>query len=692
VSSHAAAASGGHGDGLTRARPIALLRPGATAWTALGVGALLCLVAFAANGGLRLGETTTVEMALLLGCGIGGAGAILATPDRGRWWGAGVAALFLVFAGWTLLSITWAVQPSDAWVEANRTLTYVAVFAAALALVRVAPRQWQGVLAGIVLATVVVSVYALATKVFPGTLSSDELYARLRAPFGYWNATGLFAALGIPACVWLGARRHGWGPASALAFPAVGLLLVTMLLAYSRGALLALVIGLGFWFAVVPLRLRGAAVLLCGAAGAVPIALWAFAREGLTTDRLSTGLRGPAGHQLGVLLIVMVVLLTVIGLAVVFRETRWSLARATRRRIGTTLLVILALSPIVLAGYLVTTERGLFGSVSHAWTSLTDPSAASPPNDPSRLTAVGSVRSRYWNEALKTFQDHPWVGVGAEGYATVRPFYRQDTLEVRHAHGFVVQTLADLGIVGLLLSLVALGGWAWATARATGLRRQDRGSPFTPERIGLLTMASIVVVYGVHSFVDWTWFIPGCTVVALLCGGWVAGRGPLARQRDALAPLRGPRSWAREVPALAGAVLALAIALVVTWAVWQPLRSLDATNDALARLEAGDVAGAQLQADVAHGRNPLSLEPLSVLAVAQSRAGDQQAALATLQRETRMQPANPEPWVRLADFQFNKLKDAQGALVSLRHAVYLDPRNTQTVGAYLVVYRASRES
>jgi hypothetical protein len=343
----------------------------------------------------------------------------------------------------------------------------------------------------------------------------------------------------------------------------------------------------------------------------------------------------------------------------------------------------------VLAGYLVTTDRGLFGSVSHAWTTLTDPSAASPPNDPSRLTAIGSVRSRYWNEALKTFKDHPWVGVGAEGYATVRPFYRQDTLEVRHAHGFVVQTLADLGIVGLLLSLAALGAWAWVAVRATGLRRRDRGSPYGPERIGLLTMATIVVVYGVHSFVDWTWFIPGCTVVALLCAGWVAGRGPFELQGAPIAPLRAPRAWLRERPALAGAALAVVIALMVTWAVWQPLRSLDATNGALAKLEAGDVAAAQREAQLAHDRNPLSLEPLSVLAVAQSRAGDDRGALATLRREVRMQPANPEPWVRLADFQFNKLDDPRAALQSLRHAVYLDPRNRQIVGAYLVAYRAT---
>ena len=42
----------------------------------------------------------------------------------------------------------------------------------------------------------------------------------------------------------------------------------------------------------------------------------------------------------------------------------------------------------------------------------------------------------------------------------------------------------------------------------------------------MATLLSICVVFGVHSFVDWTWFVPGNAVLALLCAGWLAGRGP----------------------------------------------------------------------------------------------------------------------------------------------------------------------
>jgi len=669
-------------------RSVAVPRPGAGVWTTLVVAAILSAVCFAAQGGSSLGSTTKTELALLLGAGVAGAATLLAAPARGAWWGAGTLSAFVALGAWTVLSITWAVQPADAWLEVSRTLTYVAVFAVGICAVRVAPERWPSVLAGVALAGVVVCGYALLTKVFPGALNPDEPYARLRAPFGYWNATGLAAALAVPSLVWLGARRHGHAALNALAFPGLGIVFVALMLAYSRGALLAVVIGMAFWFVTVPLRLRGGAVLASSALIAAPVILWAFGRGPLTTDRLTAAVRAPAGHQLGILLVAMVLVLGAVGLLIGFVTAARPLGEAQRRRTGIAVLCAVALVPVGIGIGLMTTHRGLFGSVSHGWHALTDPHASSPPNDPSRLTAVGSVRARYWNEALKAWKDHPVVGVGAGGYATVRPFYRQDTLQVRHAHGYVVQTMADLGIVGLLISLALAVAWLMTAAGTVGLRRGDRGRPYPPERIGLLTLVTTVIVFAVHSFVDWTWFIPGNALPALLCAGWVAGRGPLGRLGAQHAPLRlSARDWLADRQALAGAGAVLAIAVVVAWATWQPLRSLNASNDALAAIEKGNVSAAQSDAIRAHDLDPVALDPLSVLAVAQSRAGRDADALATLKREVVRQPANPEVWVRLADFQLNRLHHSHDALRSLQAALYLDSHNPDVIGAYLVVYR-----
>ncbi len=82
-------------------------------------------------------------------------------------------------------------------------------------------------------------------------------------------------------------------------------MLVTLLLAYSRGALAALVLGLALWLCLVPLRLRGVAVLCAGALGAGVVVAWDFSQHALTTDNTPLAARVSAGHQLGVLLAAM---------------------------------------------------------------------------------------------------------------------------------------------------------------------------------------------------------------------------------------------------------------------------------------------------------------------------------------------------------------------------------------------------
>ena len=144
-------------------------------------------------------------------------------------------------------------------------------------------------LQGVALACLIVCGWALATKVFPAALAADETFARLREPFGYWNAVGLMAALGVPPLLWLAARRSGHAAVNALAWPGLGLLIVALMLSYSRGGLLALFVGLAFWFAVVPLRLRGALPLVAAALAAAPVVAWAFARDALSTDRDPAG-------------------------------------------------------------------------------------------------------------------------------------------------------------------------------------------------------------------------------------------------------------------------------------------------------------------------------------------------------------------------------------------------------------------
>jgi O-antigen ligase len=281
-------------------------------------------------------------------------------------------------------------------------------------------------------------------------------------------------------------------------------------------------------------------------------------------------------------------------------------------------------------------------------------------------------------------------GVGAGGYATLRPRYRQDDLEVRHAHGYVVQTLADLGLAGLLISVALAGFWLVAATSAVGRERRLRWSmAFTPERVGMLTLLSVVVIFAAHSLVDWTWFVPGNAVVALLCAGWLAGRGPLLPE-----PVAGGGGLRERIRAglrirrRAGlAAAAIVVALIAAWTTWQPLRSQNAMDDALVALEGKNIDAARADAQAAQDRNSLAVEPLFVRSVVEQQAGDKVAARRALEDAVKLQPSNSEPWLRLADFDLNVLRDPSQAKAALGPALYLDPRSPSGIALYLQAQR-----
>ena len=653
----------------------------------LGLAAIICAIAFSADGGLQAGRTTPAEIGLILGGGLAVAGSLLLAPRRERLWGIWPVVLFVALAALTALSIAWAANPSDTWLEADRTFAYLATFAGAAALAHAVPHRWGALVGAITLSCVVISAYAVLTKILPAALNPDEVYSRLSEPFGYWNSVGLMAALGVPGVLWLGTRRTGHQTLNALAYPALGLLLLTILLSYSRGALLAAVIGGAFWIATVkPRRLRAAALVLVGSTGAGLAATWVFAHSALSDDRVPVDLREQAGLQLAVLVAVLLAVLALAGLMVGFIAVAQQPSPRTRRRISTVLLVCLALVPVGLAIAGEGGKQGLTDSISNRWKSLTDPNAGSPNNQPGRLTAAGSVRARYWDEALRIFDDNTLKGVGAGGYATVRKRYRKADPAVRTAHGYVVQTAADLGIAGLAISLALTIAWLACALAATGLRRRDRIRSYSPERIGLLTLVAVALVFGVHSLIDWTWFVPANAVVALLAAGWVAGRGPLAaapprRTHGSLSERLRAGLHDRSRAISAAAVVLLAV--VAAWTVWQPQRSDTLGQDALATLEAGDVDGARKQAQAARDHNPLAVEPLFKLAQIEEQAHNRQIqARAALQQAVRLQPANPEPWIQLANFEL-RAGDAKAAETASRRAVYLDPRSSRPLGVFL---------
>ena len=62
---------------------------------------------------------------------------------------------------------------------------------------RLAPNGWLVLLRGLLIAIAVVTGYALASRIWPADIAPNDLYSRLAQPYGYWNALGLTAAMGV---------------------------------------------------------------------------------------------------------------------------------------------------------------------------------------------------------------------------------------------------------------------------------------------------------------------------------------------------------------------------------------------------------------------------------------------------------------------------------------------------------------
>jgi hypothetical protein len=188
---------------------------------ALILGAALAGIAFGAAGGTELSRTTVTEVATVLAAGVVVA-VVVAWGPRGPLYGATALTLFGLLAFLTALSITWAIVPDLAYIEAGRTLAYFAVFAAGIAGARLAAHAGPAVMKGILIAAIATVAYALLARVWPGSLAENEVSNRIGQPYQYWNAVGTTAALAFPGLLWLGARREAavWG--RALAYPGFG--------------------------------------------------------------------------------------------------------------------------------------------------------------------------------------------------------------------------------------------------------------------------------------------------------------------------------------------------------------------------------------------------------------------------------------------------------------------------------------
>jgi O-antigen ligase len=273
----------------------------------------------------------------------------------------------------------------------------------------------------------------------------------------------------------------------------------TLYLTFSRGALVTLVGGLLVLLALAPTwsQLRAAAIALETSAVAVAVCAVLPGVAELRGD-----VRGD-----GALALAAIVVLMLVAAAVAAWARRVEDAGSTR--LGR--LPLPARSPALALGAacaLILVPIGVSGGEGPSPTPRFGETTG-------RLTSTGSNRYEYWKVALRVAADHPLRGAGAGSFGTEWLQRRPIDDVVRDAHSLYVEALAELGIVGLLLLLTALGAIA---AAAIAVQRTDPGLAAGP--------VAALTAFALHTGIDWDWELPALTLVAVTLAGLVLSRSP----------------------------------------------------------------------------------------------------------------------------------------------------------------------
>jgi hypothetical protein len=585
--------------------------------------------------------------------------------DRLGWAGFALLAALTIFTG---LSFAWSIAPDGTWGELNRALAYLLVTAVALTVGATLARPLERGARAFLAIAVVAALYALAGKAIPGVhigaldFNHTQFFSRLRAPLAYWNALALFCVLAVPVALRASCDR----PRAAL--PAAVLLLTTIGLTYSRGGVASLVVAVVVLVGFGPERLRLTVAAAAAVIGAAPALAVGFTRHDLTHDAVPVAQRTGDGMLFLAALVAGIAAAVAIDHFVGARAKR--LGPLPRRRALAMAGVAIAIAAVLGVAGLAASDRGVTGTISHGFDSFKSVKFERQ-NDPARILQTNSGnRWVWWSEAVGAWADRPLAGWGAGSFPLLHHRYRHNGLEVLQPHSVPLQFMAELGLVGVLLALAALGLLTAAGVRRVlaGNRAERGGIPAGREHHYAVALLAGVAAWLVHMWFDWDWDIPGVAVPLFVFLGLLASR-PLGTSGRAFAPARSGTAVGVRVAALAlGAALIAAVAISAAL----PSLARDHTGKATAALAASDFGEAVRQADIAQRLDPVAVDPLLLEARAAGRRGQFALASQVLTDAVHRQPDNPNVWLGVA-----RLELARGDIPAMRAAagrmLRLDP-------------------
>ena len=271
-----------------------------------------------------------------------------------------------------------------------------------------------------------------------------------------------------------------------------------------------------------------------------------------------------------------------------------------------------------------------------------------------RLGSVaGQSRYQFWSAAVDENGTRPLSGTGSGTFELW--WARNGTTDetVRDTHSLYLQTLGELGIVGVVLLAAFL-----LAIFAGGAHGASRAGP--GQRTVFAAALAGCAAFFLTAVVDWMWQIPVLPVAMLLLASVLVGAEARSEGRRPFGPL----------PRLGFAVAA--IAAIVAIAI--PLTSTSLLRESEASARDGDLAGALEAARSAANVQPGSAAPRLQQALVLEQLGElepaSEAARAAVERET----TNWRNWLVLSRIEAQRGR-APAAVGAYRRARSLNPRS-----------------
>ena len=557
---------------------------------------------------------------------------------------AGLTGLWL----WSWLSSSWAESADQAFLTAGRWALYAGLLAALLLLIRSEFERWLPLICATV-GVILVAGYVVV-RMLDGDVDALFFGGRLRDPLGYVNGQAGYFLLGFWPCVALAEQERskvlaGLGAACALVLASL------LVLSQTRGVLPATAASAVVVLALVPGRSRRVFAL-----GVVGLGLVAISAPLLDIyQNLPTG---QAADPELVKLAARRILLAAVGVGVAWAVAQIVLERLTggdspvaarmrhgERFVAAALVAIALLAAIVAVGNPVDKVRQQYDDFVNL--RVNDPGST-------RFLSGGGYRYDYWRVAWLEFKDSPLRGQGAGNYDDLYFVERRTSEDIRQPHSIEMQTLAELGIVGMVFLLLFAG------AVIAGLWRQSRRARELPERRMVAVAAGgAFVAWLAQTSVDWLHNIPGVTGIALC----------------AAAALLSP--WARRRRSISARIVAIGlVGLAAVAAADSVGRLAYAEKD---RLDARDALSSDPVEALRLANRSLSLNDDSVPALyaksaAYARLGRYRDSRAALLEAAELEPRDHLTWALLGDLAARRGKFAQ-ARAYYRRSLSFNPRN-----------------